>query len=42
MGERAIAVFGSRVWNLLPADIRTVGTFDTLSNHYWKYVKERL
>ena len=35
MGERAISVFGSRMWNLIPAEIRILGTFETFCKHYW-------
>ena len=38
-GERAIAVFGSRIWNLLPLEFRTLGTFDTFCKHYWDRFK---
>ena len=34
-GERSIAVFGSRIWNLIPPDIRTCGTFETFCKHFW-------
>ena len=34
-GERSISVFGSRIWNLIPPDIRICGTFDTFCKHYW-------
>ncbi len=35
-GERAIQVFGSRIWNLLSTELRQCKTFETFCRNYWK------
>ena len=35
-GERAIQIYGSRIWNLLPVDLRKCNTFETFCRNYWK------
>ena len=35
-GEKAIQVFGSRIWNLLPAELRQCKTIETFCRNYWK------
>ena len=34
-GDRAIVVFGSRIWNLVPEELRALNTVETFAKHYW-------
>ena len=34
-GDRAIVVFGSRIWNLIPEQLRVLNTVETFAKHYW-------
>ena len=35
-GERAIQVFGSRIWNMVPIELRQCNTFESFCRNYWK------